>query len=382
MNGVDTPQHWTGAGEFANWAADSGTLSVGKYLLYHMNRLWYAEAALPSRVRYSGLTGTSPDTGAWDADNYVDFEPSDGQEITALAVYGEYILVFKSRKIYVIYDPVTGANRKLSDSVGTIAPRSVVETPEGLFFLDEEQGVMVTDGNSIERISAPVDPLLRTARGFPGQLEKAAGVYHDSRYFLSLSTDGSTNNRTLEFDLRSQSWWLHDCASNGFALVDPVGTPILYSADPNSIRVQKAFQENTWQDSGVDYAGGAYYVGPEMVWGAPHINKRVREVRIDGAGEWTLGYAIDHFTDFAEDAGEVWSTTAEVGIFAPPASVGELFAPTVSTGDTFAPLSSAVTDRRYYTLGVGRSWAFRFRNDDAGDFQIFSMTVATTGRTD
>lgn len=381
MNGVDTPQHWTGSGNFADWTADVGTVPTGaKYLTYHENRLWCAAG---SRLYYSGITGTSPDTGNWDADNFVDLEPSDGQAITAIATFGTYLLVFKARKVWVIEDSVTAANRELADGIGCIAHRSCVETPQGLFFLDEEQGVMVTDGNKIDNISQPITPVFRAAAAYPTTLRNAAAIYNDNRYQLSLSLAGQLNDHTYEYDLDRQSWWIHSCASNQFALVDPQAAPVLYSANPATTNVQKAFVAGEFEDSGAPYSGGSFWTSAEFVWGAPHVQKRVREVRVDGVGDWTLDYAHDWIDDFFTDSGETWSVSeVDTTIFAPTLPDGELFAPTSPSGDDFAPLSEAVTDRRYYTLGFGRSWSFRFSNDDSGDFQIYSMTVATTGRTD
>lgn len=380
MNGTDTPQHWTGAGDFANWTADVGAVPNGKYLTYHGNRLW---CAVGSRLHYSGITGTSPDTGNWDANNYVDLEPEDGQEITAICPQGAYLLVFKPRKIFVIYDLVTGANRQISDSAGCAAHFSCVETPQGVFFLDEDQGVMVTDGNSATPVSDAIRPLLREAAEFPATFRQAAGVFNDNRYYLSISEHGSINDLTLEYDLDTQSWWMHDFGANGWALLDPVTAPQLYAANANDELLSRAFVPDLFTDNDANYTGGAYWIGSQQMWGEPHIQKRVTQVRVDGLGEWTLGYAQDHSEDFTSDAGEVWSTTEpEEGTFAPPTIDGEVFAPSAPTGDTFAPISTAVTERRYYTLGVARAWSFSFNNDDEGDFQIYSITIATRRRED
>ena len=392
MNGVDAPQWWAGTSgtNFENWTAASGTIpATGKYLTYHANRLWCRDSvAEPSRVRYSGITGTSPDSGNWDADGYVDLEPEDGQEITAIAPFGSYLIVFKPRKTFVIYDLITGANRQISDTVGCIAHRSCVDTPSGLFFLDEEQGVMLTDGNTIRKVSGPIDPLIRQATLYPATLHSAAGVYSDDRYFLSLSVNGSVNDTTVEYDLEQDSWWIHDCASNQFALVDPVGTPKLFSASPVSAArgLERAFAPNIFEDAGAAYAGGAFWQGAHHVFGKPHVRTRVRQVRIDGTGNWDLYYSTDYADDETTDAGEIWSSSqAPTGVlFAPSTSGGDIFAPSSPDGAMFAPGGdqATVTERHYYTLGVSRSWSMKFYNNDSSDFGIYSMTIATTERTD
>lgn len=382
MNGTDTPQQWTGTGDFADWTASTGTVPVsGKYLTYHGSRLWCAEGGSPGRLRYSGITGSAPDVRAWDANDYVDLEATDGQEITAIAPLGPYLVVFKPRKTFIVYDLVSGANRQISDSIGCIAHRSCVDTPIGLLFLDEEQGVMVTDGQEIQPISEAVMPKLREIS--VSLADNAAACFRDNRYFISFSTNGTANNETLEFDTTTRSWWPHDCASNQFALLDPIGTPKLYSAHPSAIKVQEAFASSTFVDAGVAYAGGAFLLGAHLVWEQPHVHKRVRQIRVDGSGEWRLSYAKDFSETYEDDSGEIWDSTADgTSLFAPSSSTGETFAPTVSTGDDFAPINTAVTSRHYYTLGVARAWSFKLCNNDEGDFQIYSMTGALTRRTD
>lgn len=382
MNGVDDPLEWSGSGDFVVWTADTGTLPNGRFLMYHAGRLWCVPTAAPSRVQYSGFDGTSPDMGAWDANDYVDFEPDDGEEITGLGTLGDYILVFKPRKIYVIYDTITGANRQLIANAGCCSHRSIVETALGTFFLDELNGVMLTDGNRVEKVSTKIDPLLRTATTFPSQIKFAAATFYDSRYYLSVSVGGEANDRILEYDTANGSWWIHDCFSNQFALLDPLGEPKLYSASPEG-GVDEAFVRGEFEDRGEVYANGAYWVGPWRVWGAPHVQKRVRQVRVDGAGQWVLAYATNFNEAFTEDQGELWDISGpQDQLFAPSSDDGHVFAPSAPTGDMFAPATVAVSDRRYYTLGVARAWSFRLSNDDPNDFQIYAKTVATGSRTD
>jgi hypothetical protein len=384
MNGVDTPQYWTGSGLFTDWTAASGTVPLtGNFLIYAGSRLWCAELAAPGRVRYSGITGTSPDTGNWDADGFVDLDPSDGEEITAIGRFGPYLFVFKPTKVHVITDTVTGANRVLSASCGTISPRSVVETDVGLIFYDIKQGVYSTNGSRLTRISDPLAPLLRQIGALETTAAQAAATYSDGRYYLSVSTDGNRNNLTLEYDTIAKSWWIHDCACNAWAVLDPLGNPVLYGVDAQTPRAQTMFENGTFTDAGAKYAGGSFFTGPWFIWDRPHTAKRVREVRIDGSGNWRLGYATNFDDDFSYDDGEVWFSTAENPmLFAPSTDDGHLFAPSMDTGDLFAPTSIAVTDRRYYTLGVANAWSMQFVNDDTADFQIFSETVAIGARTD
>lgn len=238
---------------------------------------------------------------------------------------------------------------------------------------------MLTDGSQIECVSEPVNPLLDALSA--AKTGDAAACYHDGRYFISYSTNGTDNNKTLEYDTTMRSWWPHSCTSNEWALLDPIGTPKLYTAATTTQSILQAFVPGSFIDRTSPYE--SYVTGPHLIWDQPHLQKRTREVRVDGSGEWTLGYAIDYEADFTEDSGEVWQTTEESAtLFAPAVSENVKFAPTVSQTIMFAPTSDAVTSRRYYTLGVGRAWSFRLRNTDAADFQVYSMTAAVTRRED
>jgi hypothetical protein len=259
----------------------------------------------------------------------------------------------------------------------------VVSTDIGLIFWDIEQGVYATNGSKINRLSDNMGPLLRAAAGFPELAMRAAATFFDGSYYLSLSTDGNSFNRTIEYDTVGEAWWVHDCTAHDWAVLDPLSNPTLYAVDGNTVRVQRMFVDNTFTDAGERYAGGTFLTGSWDVWGAPHTAKRVREVRIDGTGNWVLGYATDFSDDFTYEAGEIWFTTAENPmLFAPTANDGHIFAPSTSQGDLFAPTTTVVTDRRYHTLGRANAWSFQVLNDDTGDFQMFSETVSVTGRTD
>ncbi len=384
MNGVDTPQRWNGeAAETSNWTATTGTVPAkGKFLTYWMSRLWCLEG---SRLWYSGITGSSPDPLNWDANNYVDLEPNDGQEGTGMGVSGGDLIVFKARKTYKVYDPITAANQRVSGEIGCVAHRSIVQTPEGLFFLSEDQGVCKTDGSRVIPISEQIRPELADAAASPTTQAKAAGTLEGRRYYLSLSLEGTRNDHTLEYDLQNKSWWLHDCASNQFALLDPSGTPVLYSADSlSSARVSKAFVSGTFQDNGSNYAGKSFWVSPWYAWGVgrggtdPHVNKRINEIRVDGAGNWSAQIATDFNSDFEVMQGETWqSANDESVVFEGEGGTGF---ESEEAAEAFEAETDASVSIHYLTPALGRAHSVKFENDDSFDFKIFSSTFALTPR--
>lgn len=391
MNGVDTPKRWNGeAAEMSDWVATTGTVpKEGKYLTFFSSRLWCAKG---SRLLYSGITGSTPDPLNWDAENFVDLEPNDGQEITGIGIVGAWLIVFKPRKVYQIYDPNTAANRKVSDSIGCIAPRSIVQTPVGLLFLSEDQGICKTDGNSVTPFSDAIKPDIDRVLASPSTAKNAAGTLSERRYQLSVSTGGTRNDHTYEYDMIAGSWWLHSCASNQFALLDPTGTPTLYSADSlSTARVSKAFVSGTYSDNSAAFE--SRYVTPYYAWGSsgslrymryidPHKVKRVREVRVDGEGSWSAYIATDFSDDWELMDGETWSASGEAvsGFFETAESPETTFEG--SGGGTFEEGVEVVSERRYHTPGLGRAISFKYEDNSTNNLKIWSTTIAIDQRQD
>lgn len=384
LNGVDEPVKWNGeASETSKWEATTGTVpKEAKYLTYWMSRLWCAKG---SRLYYSGITGSTPDPLNWDAENFVDLEPNDGQEITGIGVVGTYLIIFKPRKIYNVYEPTTAANRIVSTSIGCIAPRSIVSTPIGLLFLSEDQGVCKTDGSSVTPFSDPIQPDIERVLSTPTTAKLAAGTLLGRRYMLSVSHGGTRNDRTYEYDMIAGSWWMHSCASNQFALLDPSGSPTLYSADSTTTaRVSKAFVPEVFTDNGSVFRSA--YVTPYYAWGYsgsvrylkyinPHKTKRVTEIRVDGLGNWQ-GYVATDFKD-------IWKRMAEK-VWAREATNEPTFGGSGTFGGegTFAPSSETPIYRRYPTPALGRAVSVKYESEDMFNFKIDAQTIAIQVRED
>ncbi len=383
VNGTSTPQYWDGtAATTSDWTATTGTVpSSAKYLLYFKDRIWATGTSNQGRVQYSGLSAAAvpgPDPRNWDTDGYVDLEPDDGEDITGIGPVGPYVFVAKPRKCYVITDPASAANRKVSDEVGCIAHRSIVETTRGTFFLSEDVGVCVTDGSKVEQVGEAVLPLIKTAADTnPSLMPYCAGAFFQHSYWLSIPYANAYNDLLLEYDLETQSWWLHDGSISQWGIQDPVGTPLLYVAKSDTAVVQRAFSPGIYQDGGVNYASKAYLESPYYVLGAPHVSKHLNQIRVDGRGVWVLKGA-DHFTDtYTLIEGVGWETSDATST---SFGVENNFAGAGNFGGTQA----GTLEVRYPTPMEGHTRAFslRYENDDSGDFEIESTTIFATPRSD
>ena len=380
INGVDPPKEWDGnvANPMGTWSASAGTIPTSyKYMLYHTDTICVTgSATYPGRVKFSGLTSAddAPDPRNWNDDYYVDMEPEDGQEMTGIGAMNDYIVVFKPHKTYVITDPATGAFRQLSEQIGCAAHRSIAETERGTIFLSEDAGVCMTDGSNIWRIGDSVETLITNAAdSYPTSLVNAAGTYHRGSYYLSLPTASSSNDLMLEYHLDTESWWIHDFASNQMGLLDPGGTPKLYSACNAASKVCQLFVPDTYTDD--DEVFDCYWESAYMPFGNPHVNKRITQFRADGVGDWEMSAKTSFNDSYVTLEELLWDGPTDF-VFGGTGTYG-------GASDEFAPAAGS-TERRYYTptTGYGRAWSVRLDNSDANQMVYYSMTAFVRERTD
>lgn len=353
------PRHWTGAGSTAAWTstvvdATHVQVPIGRYILYHGNRVWIAGPSSQPSVPGGGTADPSGlyfsnigDPRDWPSANIVRFDPFDGDEITGLGTAGPYILIFKRNKVWLVTNTDTGANRLISRNLGCVAAKSIVETPIGTIFLSK-RGVMVANHNDTqllsdnEKLSDPISPYLE---GLPASsLHLAAGAYFDNYYYLSVVlTDGT--RQMLAYDLRLRSWWIHTLQTDVFA----VWQERLYGVPPTKLRIDRLFIPGVTQDPDANYS--ATWKGPYLTFGKPGIRKRCREIRVDGKGSASIGVFKDY-------------NTAETA---------------VGTGFTGA---NAINEATVHSPGVARAWSLSFGNSAAADFEIESYTMSMTERSD
>jgi len=384
LNGTDTPQQWDGsAATSSNWTAASGTLPNGKYIAYHNNRIAIAgTSSNPSRLYLSALVdpaGSVDGARNWSTPDAVtiDFDPNDGQEITAIGKVGPYLLVFKPRKTFLVTDTDNGSYRVLNSEVGCSANRTVTETSNGTYFLSTEGAVYVTNGTTMTDISGDIRPVLAAIPGT--SVSYACGIFYDQKYYLSIPQSGNTCELICEFDLATNTWWLHAIqftssivgAVTQFAILEPSGSNILYGALDGTAKVAEMFKNATFQDFDNNYV--AYWNGPWLSFGMPHLRKNLREIRVDGLGQFDV-YTQNSFST-TESAQETtfWEVATEGTTFG---GTGD-FGGTGTYGD-----SATITERRYYTPGVGRVWSVQFKSTNNEDCQIYSYTLALDTRRD
>ncbi len=375
----------------------------GQYMTFFGNRIWMtgikedASAVWFSELVSIGAGGEQADPSQWPTTNVVRFDSSDGKEITGISPTGPYLVLFKEFKTWVIHDINTGANRRLSDSVGCVSNRSIVETNNGTFFLTADQGVYLTEGSKLHEMSYNIRPTILGIN--PSQRQNAAGAYYNNHYYLSFATGAETiPNRTIDYDVQLKSWWLHDLTGNQWTIWEPTsGKPALYLLPPETkAGVAQAFVEGVYTDRTKVYTGNgvlcaywlspwepfAYYVFRHRIK-APFLKKRVRQLFFNGEGQIIPGVYKDFQVGGRQEPAVVGSREESTGQELPTnfsagaekwGEGGGVWGEHVEGTEELWGGEATVGAARIYAPGVAFVWAFGFGNNSAEPFVVDAAT--------
>lgn len=187
----------------------SGTFPKAQHLLTHVDRIFAANVdsngtRLASRVHWS--TALTPET--WEATNFIDFDPDDGQQITAMRAFGPDIVIFKDHRIQLLTGKSEDSFSRfpLDSEIGTTAPGTIVPFSTMLYFFDPATGVHRFDGASIYPVDDAINQYLLDGQN-RSQAHKAHAYIHEGKYYLSVAwgTDAYPS-RTFVLDLTTGSW--------------------------------------------------------------------------------------------------------------------------------------------------------------------------------
>lgn len=353
---ADTPQQWNEvAGTTTNWTATDagGAVPNGKFCMLFQNQVYVAgTVSNPSRLYWSGIA----DPTAWNPANlngsgFMDFDPNDGQAITGLGQVGPYVLVFKTRKTWVLVSAATATARKLSDQVGLTSSRSVASGAEGTYFLGDNR-VYVTNGSKLTPVSDKITPTLQS-------FNPVCACYANQHYYLAGSDQGGAS-LVLDYDARLGSWWKHTMTGayiNSWTVPYVNGVGLVPFAAFGS-KISKAFQSGVYQDNGANFTWS--WSGPwqsptfyrRRRFPTPFQRKRMRQIRYDGLGQVDLSLCKD------------FNTT-----------------PTAIASDIFGN-SSITKEGRVYGQGVANAFSLVFSGTYPTTAQINQYTLLVSDRRD
>jgi hypothetical protein len=250
----------------------------------------------PSSVYFSN----AGDAETFGANDWVDLDPGDGEAITGMIAWRDYIFVFKETKFWVYYgestDDTGGAVfnfRKIATGIGLAASKALAVGREGVYFLDRT-GVYLTSGGPPTLVSDPLDPLF--SGGLSGfyqgsgvsqtSINKSAMAWFNERLYVAVPTGASTtNDRVLVYDPRHGYWLLWDipaAALNTFRIGDTPELVFAYATGLNYVgRHSSAYTTDDGAALVSRYRSGLYDLG------SPGREQRVTRTRLWGVGTVT-----------------------------------------------------------------------------------------------
>ncbi len=86
------------------------------------------------RIYYSAVG----DFTSWPANNFFDVGPGDGETVSALAIQGDTLFIFKSASTWALYfdtDPFLGSLRKVNNEIGVTTPQAVATYQNDLYII-------------------------------------------------------------------------------------------------------------------------------------------------------------------------------------------------------------------------------------------------------
>ena len=144
----------------------------------------------------------------WSALAFVSSNGSPDQ-IIAIEKYWNEVVLFGTRSIekyYLTDNPTTPFRLRSSteQNIGTRSPSSIAfdETEQVYFFLDNKKDVMLYNLNSLTKISAPVDSVIKNLSDVSDFIGNVV-AFADKRFYILSSV---TNNITLVYDIFAQNW--------------------------------------------------------------------------------------------------------------------------------------------------------------------------------
>ena len=172
-----------------SYASPTGThMPKANLVASHIDRLWVADTyedggAYPNRVRFSHPAFAE----SWRELDYIDVLGG-GNGITALVPFGDQLLIFKKRSVFLLsgYDEETFQLVPISTEIGAINPQCVVATEQGVFFFSWPDGLFVFNGTGFTDLFVSLRPLLRTGEITETAVNGTFLSWFDRRIFLSM----------------------------------------------------------------------------------------------------------------------------------------------------------------------------------------------------
>jgi hypothetical protein len=245
-NGKDNPQKWDGTNPMTTLGGGPPAFQM---METHLNRAWGAgDPANPSRIRFSDILNPE----SWPALNFIDFNPEDGDRITALYRYGQQLIVSKQKSMALL----TG-DRSANFAVVWLDHPQGVEGFQGIQTADKYLAYIARDGI---RFSDLTKSILATEKLKPSwellnhrRLSQATMISTGNYLLCALPSAGSlVNDQVWFFDILRAAWSIiPNWNISSWLKFRQYGEEVLLAGDSTKGQIYEVF-------TGTTDANGAY----------------------------------------------------------------------------------------------------------------------------
>jgi hypothetical protein len=378
-NGTDQVRAYNGTA-FSSPAGLSG--QTGKFLAVTptSNRLVVARETgttagnNPSSVNFSDAG--APET--FTSTNFVDLDPGDGEAITGMVAWRDYVFVFKPSKFWVFYGESTDgtgepvfSHKKIDTGTGLAASKAIAVATEALYFLSSDGVYRTTGPYAPELVSDIINPFfLGDAPLYygsntlnHGSIDECAGAFSDEKVFFACPTGVSaTNDAILTYDPRINAWSLYDIEAAALTQFEISGQPELVFAAPTGdnhvYRHHSRYVNDAMSTTGTGgsaitsrWRSGWFRYGPEV--------DAIREAVLTGSGRVGVSYFRDR-----RNSGTTLQTvtfSGEADTWGDGSDASDTWGDGTDSSDLWGP-TDTLTSKMVRQAVRGRTFSVRFSN--------------------
>ncbi len=253
------------------------------------NRIWYNNA---------GLYLTDDDWKTDGIENFFDVPLPHGQKITGLSILFDTLIVFGEENIFYLSgsEPANWVLKQFDIQVGCIAPRSIVNIGDGIFFMSRD-GIHFLQGRTIStpamwsfdnvRAKSMSERIRPTFNSIKREAAKtlAQGIFYKDHYYLAVPIGLSeiVNDHVFVADVRRGSWTIRDGIQVASWLVHPITGKLYFGGYDGHIY--------EWESS-ANYLWGRYTTGLQDR-NYPNSIKRLKSLWVTYLGKFAFTFIID-----------------------------------------------------------------------------------------
>lgn len=193
---------------------------IGKYIALYKDTIFIlGDPSNPSRAYYSGGGDKINDFSMANGGGFIDIAKNDGQVGTGMIMFKNSLLIFKEESIYQFSFTTSGLPQveQVSASLGCIAPRSLVQVENDIFFASR-RGIF-TIGNEagfafdVLRTNELTSRIRAVYKSIdPAYIENIAAIYVSDQdknlVIFSYTEQGSTTNaKAIVYDRERLGWY-------------------------------------------------------------------------------------------------------------------------------------------------------------------------------